>query len=350
MKLRPETVAVSLGRGEAVPGGPVNVPPVLSSTFHADGELIYGRDGNPTWTAFEEVVGALEGGTAVAFASGLAAIAAVVESFPAGALVVAPADGYYNMRRFLTDLESRGRLRVRFVDMGDVSGLAAACDGAGLVWVETPSNPLMTEVDIGAVRAATAAVVAVDNTFATPLRQRPLELGADLVVHSATKFLAGHTDVVMGVAVAVDPMWVERLRTRRSLHGAIPGPLETFLALRGLRTLAVRLDRSEASARELAARLDGHPAVALVRYPGWGAVLSFEVEGGAAEADAVCAATTIMTNATSLGGVESLLERRNRWSGEASTPPSLIRLSVGIEHVEDLWADLDQALSKATAS
>lgn len=330
-----------------MPGGPVNVPPVLSATFHAGGALVYGRDGNPTWDALEEVIGALEGGTAVAFASGLAAVAAVVETLPAGALVVAPRDSYYNARRFMTDLESRGRLRTRMVDMGDTANLPAALDGADLVWVETPSNPLMTEVDIATIRAATTAPIAADNTFATPLRQRPLELGADIVVHSATKFLAGHSDVVLGIAVARDEAWVEALRTRRSLHGAGPGPLEAYLALRGVRTLAVRLDRAEATARQLADRLATHGSVERVRYPGWGAVLSFEVVGGAEPAESVCEATRLVTHATSLGGVESLLERRNRWRGEEATPPGLIRLSVGLEHVDDLWADLSHALSPA---
>jgi cystathionine gamma-synthase len=203
----------------------------------------------------------------------------------------------------------------------------------------------------------------VDNTFATPLLQRPLELGAEVVVHSVTKFLAGHSDLVMGAVVTGNTDWEEALRRRRSLHGAVPGPLEAFLALRGVRTLAVRLDRAQANAAELARRLAAHPGVSLVRYPGlaehpghelasqqmdgFGAMLSFEVHGGAPAADALCDAVRLCVHATSLGGVETLLERRQRWEGEEATPPGLVRVSVGIEDVEDLWHDLEAALGVA---
>jgi cystathionine gamma-synthase len=340
----------------------------LASTYHADGPLSYGREGNAVWDALEEVLGALEGGQALVFASGLAAIAAVLETLPVGAVVVAPEDAYLGTRGLLADLASRDRLRVTLVDVADTSATLAACDGADLLWCESPTNPMMAIADLGALcggaRAAGVPVV-VDNTFATPLLQRPLELGADVVVHSVTKFLAGHSDLVMGATVTRDPGRLEALHRRRSLHGAVPGPLEAFLALRGVRTLAVRLERAQDNAGELARRLATHPAVSRVRYPGlvdhpghdlasrqmdgFGAMLSFEVHGGAPVADAVCDAVRLCVHATSLGGVETLLERRQRWEGEEATPAGLVRVSVGIEDVEDLWSDLEAALDASAA-
>jgi cystathionine gamma-synthase len=342
----PSTLAVTLGRGDH-PGDPLNPPVVLTSAYRAGGAVSYARDGNPTWLAFEEVLGALEGGVALAFASGLAAVSAVVETLPAGALVVAPNDAYNGTRRLLADLESRGRVRVALVDICDLSAAGAALDGAALLWVESPLNPLLRVADVAAlaeVGHAAGALVAVDNTFATPLRQRPLSLGADVVVHSATKFLAGHSDVVMGATVTADASLLDQLVDRRGLHGGIPGPMETFLALRGMRTLAVRLDRAEASARVLAERLAGHAAVEVVRYPGSGAVVSFDVRGGADAAESVCERAALIATATSLGGVETTMERRAKWALESYLPPGLIRLSVGLEHVDDLWQDLEQAL------
>jgi cystathionine gamma-synthase len=343
----PSTVAVSLGRGDRVPGSPMDVPPVLSSTFVAGGQYVYGRDANPTWEPFEEVVGALEGGTAVAFASGLAAISAVIESLPAGATVVLPAGAYTGTRRLLADLQTRGRATARLVDITDTATTLDATDGAALLWLESPSNPLLEIADVEALAAGArerGALVAMDNTFSTPLLQRPLDKGVHYSVHSATKLLSGHSDVVMGVAVARDEALVQSLRSRRSLHGAIPGPVETFLALRGLRTLPVRLERAQATAAELAGRLGGHPEVEKVRYPGFATVVSFDVAGGAPAADAVCAAVRLIVPATSLGGVETMVERRGKVAGEEHLPPGLIRMSVGLEHVDDLWADLEQAL------
>ena len=344
--VRPETAAVVAGRGEGRPGDPVNPSVVLSSTYHAGGERTYGRDDNPTWEAFEEAVGALEGGTAVCFASGLAAISAVVETMPGGGVVVAERSAYSGTRRLLADLESRDRLSARLVDTRDLDTVAGALDGAALLWLESPTNPLLHVVDVArlcATARAAGVAVAVDNTLATPLRQQPLALGADVVVHSATKQIAGHSDVLMGVVATGDDGWMTRLRNRRSLHGAAPGPLETFLALRGLRTLPVRLDRIEATAAELARRLAGHPAVTSVRWPGFGFVVSFELASQEA-ADKLCARLRLVVHATSLGGVETLVERRGRWAMEGYLPPSLIRLSVGLEHVDDLWADIEQAL------
>jgi cystathionine gamma-synthase len=359
-------VVVAAGRGAAGPGDPVNVPVHLSSTYRDGGDLSYGRESNATWAAAEEVIGRLEGGTALLFASGMAAVSAVVETLPAGATVVVPEDAYNGTRRLLADLATRGRLSFRPIDPTDAASAGAACAGAALLWLESPSNPMMRVCDLVALAAAghrCGAVVAVDNTFATPLLQQPLGLGADVVVHSATKLLAGHSEVVMGAAVTAPgrPDLAAALADRRLLHGAVPGPLEAFLTLSGLRTLAVRVERAQANAGELASRLDAHPAVARVLYPGlpshpghqlarrqmagFGSILSFVVAAGAAAADAVCSSVRLCVPATSLGGVETLIERRARYEGEDLTPPGLLRLSVGIEDVDDIWADLEAALA-----
>jgi cystathionine gamma-synthase len=308
----------------------------LSSTYRQGGSITYGRESNETWRAFEDAVGALEGGRAVAFASGAAAVAAVLETLPVGARVLMPGDAYHGTRSFLAERAPR-------------LAAAASVDDADLVWVETPSNPMMVVTDVAdVVRTAGGRVpVVVDNTFATPLLQRPLEMGADVVVHSATKLLSGHSDLLLGVAVAGSDAWYDALVERRGRHGAVPGPFEAWAALRGLRTLSVRLERSSAGAAELARRLESHPAVELVRYPGFGTVVSFDVAGGADPATRVEAAVRLIVPATSLGGVESLIERRHKYASESNVPPGLLRLSVGLEHVDDLWADLSNALAQA---
>jgi cystathionine gamma-synthase len=346
--MHPDTTAVSLGRGKRRPGDPITAPIVVTSTYHAEGNQSYGRDGNPTWEDFEEVIGALEGGTAVAFASGMAAVAAVMETVPAGGAVVADSTAYNGTRRFLRDVAGRGRLVPRLVDTTDADATITALEGAALLWLESPTNPLLRLVDGAELMAAAhdrGVPVAFDNTLATPLLQRPLDWGADVVVHSATKQISGHSDVLLGVAVTRDDAWLEQLRTRRSLHGAAPGPFEVFLALRGVRTLHLRVERSAASAAELARRLGDHDAVGAVHYPGLAAVVSFDV-GSQEAADKVCGAVRLIVPATSLGGVESLIERRARWSLEDHLPPGLIRLSVGLEHVDDLWDDLSAALQR----
>jgi cystathionine gamma-synthase len=290
----------------------------------------------------------------------MAGIAAVLEMLPVGARVVAPRDSYTALRGLLHDgAAAGGRWQLRTVDMTDADELAAAVADADLVWLETPSNPLLEVVDIAAVAAASGALVAVDNTFATPLLQSPLALGADFAVHSATKFIGGHSDLLLGAVACRRAEDRARLIRRREVAGATPGALEAFLALRGARTLAVRLRQAQETAGELAGRLAAHPAVTRVRYPGlpgdphhalaarqmrgFGAVLSFEV-ADVATADAMCAAVRVVTHATSLGGVESTIERRAKLPGQEHVPAALLRLSVGVEHVEDVWADLSAAL------
>jgi cystathionine gamma-synthase len=374
--LDPSTLAVHLGRPPAAPGSPVNTPVELSATFHAGGVATYGRDDNSTWEAFEAVLGALEGGTALAFGSGMAAIAAVLEMVPVGGWVVAAADSYSGTRRFLSDAAERGRLALRMADVADTDATLMACEevstapsrraSGGVLWLESPTNPLLAIADVSALAEGAhrfGLTVVVDNTFASPLLQSPLEMGADVVVHSVTKLIAGHSDVVLGAVVTRSKELLEKLRNRRSLHGAIPGPMETFLALRGLRTLAVRLERAQSTAADLAERLQARPGVSGVRYPGlpehpghklaarqmrgFGTMLAFEVSGGGEAAEAVCQAVRLIIPGTSLGGVETLIERRARWQADAHLPAALLRVSVGLEHPDDLWWDLDQALGRA---
>jgi cystathionine gamma-synthase len=351
--LSPATVVVHAGRPPHDVDQPLNAPITMASTYVAGGDLEYGRYANPTWSAFEEALGALEGGRALAFSSGLAAVSTVLDLVGQDALVVAPRHAYLGSIGQLGDLEARGRVKALLVDIADtaavIGALDATPDGAAILWIESPTNPALEVADIATlVRAGhdAGARVVVDNTFATPLLQRPLELGADIVLHSVTKFLAGHSDVVMGALVVRDPQLYDVLKGRRDLVGAIPGTLEAWLALRGLRTLHLRVDRSQANAIELARRLESHPAVESVRYPGFGAIVA-AVLPTAEAADQLTHSTSLWLHATSLGSVESTFERRRRWKGEASTiPEGLVRMSVGIEDVEDLWADLAQALDR----
>ncbi|GAA2115955.1 trans-sulfuration enzyme family protein [Nocardioides bigeumensis] len=347
--LSPATTAVTAGRPEHRPDAPLNTPITMASTYVAGGDLEYGRYANPTWTAFEDALGALEGGRCLAFSSGLAAVSTVLDLVGQGAKVVAPHHAYHGSIAQLADLESRGRLSALLVDTSDTDAVVAACDDAALVWIESPTNPALELADIAAITEAAhdaGAYVVVDNTFATPLLQRPLDLGVDVVVHSATKFLAGHSDAVLGAIVTRDDQLHDVLKQRRDMVGAIPGTLEAWLALRGLRTLHLRVERAQANAQALVERLRGHRQVQEVRYPGFGAVVSVVVDG-ADRADLLTRTTSTWVHATSLGGVESTFERRRRWRTEAATiPEGLVRMSVGIEDVDDLWADLEQALDK----
>ncbi|MGO4131025.1 PLP-dependent aspartate aminotransferase family protein [Janibacter sp. RAF52] len=355
--LSPRTRVVALGRPERAPGAPLNAPVTFTSTYVQDGPVNYARVDNPTWTPFELAVGDLEGGRALLYSSGMAAVHAALSLVPQGGTVVAPAAAYNGVVVSLTEAAEAGRLTVRWVDITDDAAVGAALPGADLLWLESPSNPLLEVADIAGLAAAAheaGALVVVDNTFATPLLQRPLEDGVDVVVHSATKYLAGHSDIILGLTVTPDTATGRDLHTRlarqRTLGGAIAGPMEAWLALRGLRTLSLRVERACANAADLAGRLATHPRISRVRYPGWGAIVSVEVAGegdGVVEAEALTTGTRIWSPSTSLGGVESQLERRRRQPGEPeAVPVNLVRLSVGVEDVEDLWADLEQALDR----
>ena len=345
----PATVAVSAGRPHGI-GEPLNHPITLASNFRGE-EGVYSRThGTPGWIGLEEAVGALEGGRAVSFSSGMAAAAAAVFALAPKVLVL-PTYSYLGVRALVDDHVRQGHLQVRFVDIADTAAVVAAIAGADVVWVETPTNPTLDVADIPAICAAAAAAgakVVVDSTFATPVCARPLADGATIVIHSGTKFIGGHSDLLIGLAVAADDATYERLRQTRLVNGSTPGALEAFLALRGVRTLPLRMERMQANAVEVVARLRTHTAVADVRYPGFGAMVAFVLAGGADAADAACRAVRLIVPATSLGGVESSMERRQKYAGDAHVPPGLIRMSVGIEHIDDIWADLSRALGVAT--
>lgn len=365
------TLTVTAGRPDRAPGAPVNAGVVLSSTYVSQGppmpgEAMYTRYDAPTWHPFEEALGALEASPlpALVYSSGMAAVAAAFSLVPPGGRVVVPRHAYQVTLVLAQELSTTQGIEVVPVDLRDLGAVGTAVQGAALVWVESPTNPMLEVADLPAVIAAAhaaGALVAVDNTFATPLGQRPLTLGADVVVHSVTKALAGHSDVVLGAVVTGDPDLRSRLDAYRRTHGAIAGPFEVWLALRGLRTLALRVERAQANAQVLAERLAARPDVVEVRYPGlrtdpghalaardltgFGAIIGLRPAGGAARADALVAGVRLWVPATSLGGVESMLERRRRFATESVTvPEDLVRLSVGIEDVEDLWRDLESAL------
>ena len=357
----PETVAVVAGRDPS-PGAAFNVPPTFASTFRDGGAIGYGRWDNPTWAAFESALGALEGGHCVAFASGQAAIAALLAPLSIGATVAFPRGAYNGTRGLFARHEAARRLQLRPLDIADTSAVIAALEGTDLLWIESPTNPMLDVADLPAILSAARSAgvtTVVDNTFATPLLQQPLTWGASAVVHSATKYLGGHSDLLLGAVCVADTSQRDELVGRRTIEGAIPGVMEAYLALRGLRTLPVRLARQQRSAAELAERLDDHPDVTRVRYPGlasdpnheralvqmsgFGAMLSFEV-ADTASADSVTGALKLIVGGTSFGGVETTIDRRRRWSGEENVPGGLLRLSVGLEHPEDLWLDLEEAL------
>jgi cystathionine gamma-synthase len=361
--LKLESWIVSAGRASE-PGAPLNVPLIPASNFVIGSGREYSRDdGTPTWEALEEVVGGLESGKAVAFASGMAAIASVFDQLAAGAAVVLPDDCYQGVAGLAGAGADRRRWTVHRMAVDDTAGWIRACGVADLIWLESPSNPLLTVADLEAVCAAPrkpGAIVAVDNTLATPLNQLPLALGATVSLQSATKFIGGHSDLLAGVATTRDSALWHALKQSRELAGATPGALEAFLAVRGARTLALRLQRAQQTAMILAERLETHPLVTRVRYPGlpthpthvtakrvlkgFGSIISFDLRGGAEFADGVCRKVRLIRHATSLGAVESTMERRAAVPGQGHLPPSLLRLSVGIEDADDLWADLDAAI------
>lgn len=361
-----ESWLVSAGRDRR-PGSPLNVPPYPVSNFVLGERRAYSRDDStPGWEALEEIVGGLEGGSSVCFASGMAGIAAIFDQLPTGSVVALPDDCYQGVAGLAKAGQSRGRWTVHRIGVTDTARWVEMCGVADLLWLESPSNPLLMVADLDVICTAPrkrGAILGVDNTLATPINQSPLALGADVAVQSVTKFIGGHSDLLGGVVTVRDANLLATLRQARELAGATPGTLETFLAVRGARTLALRLERAQHSAMTLAERLARHPRVTLTRYPGlashptheaaqrqlrgFGTIISFDVRGEARAADAVCAGLQLIQHATSLGAVESTIERRASIPGQEHLPPALLRLSVGIEAVEDLWTDLDRALRNA---
>jgi len=355
---------VAAGRPERTADAALNTPIELTSTFNAGGEVGYGRFGNQSWRALEAAIETLENGKTLLFPSGMSAIGAIFRLLPATACIVASKNGYTGTMNVLRQLEAAGA-KVRYVDVSDTDEVLAALEGADFAWIESPTNPALEVCDLPAVIAAAKKVgvlVGVDNTFSTGLIQKPLDLGADLSMNSVTKFISGHSDILMGSVSTNNQELLAKLGDIRKFGGAIPGPFEAWLALRGMRTLSLRLAKAQENAMELAKRLSSHPKVERVRYPGlptdphheraksfmngFGAVLSIDVKGGPEAADKACQSSKLVTYATSLGGVETLWERRHRWGSESPTiPVNLVRIAVGIEDIEDLWADIDQALN-----
>ena len=352
------------------------VPPIhLASTFERGedggypGGRMYSRDGSPAYIEVEEVLRQLEGGTqALVFASGHAAASAVLQALQAGDRVVAPRAMYWGLRKWLLDLAEHGHIQLAFYDNVDLTDLERQLAAAPtrLLWVETPANPTWEVTDLRAAIALAqkhGAHTLVDSTVATPVLSQPLALGADIVLHSATKYLNGHSDVVAGALITREDsaLW-QRVRSMRNLGGAVLGPFEAWLLLRGMRTLHLRVRAACANALQLAGALEQHPAVAQVLYPGlpshpghaiaaaqmsggFGGMLSIRVRAGEDAAREVAARVRVFKRATSLGSVESLIEHRASVEGPTSRcPPDLLRLSVGIEPVADLLEDLQQAL------
>lgn len=369
-----ETLAIHAGQSVDPSSGAVVPPIYLSTTFERAGDgsypqgYSYTRAGNPNRTMLEQCLAALEeGGDCAAFGSGQAAAMAVFQALQPGDHVLMPDDVYRGVARLMGEVMAPWGLASTVVDMTDHDAVRAALrPNTQLVWVETPSNPMLKIADIVALAAiahAAGARCAVDNTWATPALQRPLDLGADLVVHSTTKYLSGHSDVLGGAVVtrAVDPLF-ERIRALQGFGGGVPSPFDCWLLLRGIRTLSYRMRGHIENARRVAEFLAEHPAIERVHYPGlpsdpghavaerqmrgFGGMLSIEVRGGQSAAMGMAARLQLFTRATSLGGVESLIEHRASLDGASpSTPANLLRLSVGLEHPDDLIEDLRQALA-----
>lgn len=367
-----ETIAVHAGRHADPASGAVELPIHLSTTFkrNADGSLpadfVYSRNGNPTRRALEDCLTALEGGAdASAFASGSAAVTALLHALEPEAHVVL-SEGYYGTGKILSDIFARWKLKWTMVDGSNTPAIAAAIKkNTRLIFLESPSNPMIRVCDISAVcelARKAGAKVAVDNTVCTPVLQRPFELGADLVMYSTTKFMAGHSDVVGGALVTAkkDDYW-QKVQTVQQTGGGVPGPFDCWLALRGLKTLPYRVRAHSDNAMKVATFLAGHRAVEKVNYPGlekhpqhaiaarqmkmFGGLMSFHIAAGRAAALAVTSKTRIFTRATSLGGTESLIEHRESVEAPGTgTPENLIRLSIGLENSDDLIEDLSQAL------
>lgn len=372
--MRPETLAVHVGH-EPDPATGALAPPIhLSTTFgHGPaGERIagyeYQREGNPTNDRLREALSALEGGEeALTFASGMAAMATLLECLPAGARVLFPDDCYTGLRMLYEEFLPERGIEAVVVDMSDLGAVRAACTTTlAMLWVETPSNPLMKVADIAALSAighAAGALVVVDNTFSTPLLQRPLALGADIAMHSTTKYFGGHSDVLGGALVfAKNDALVAKVAHRLHVTGAVLAPFSAWLTLRGCRSLGARMAMHCANARKVAEFLAAHPAIERVNWPGlathtghavaarqmrdFGGMLSIELRGGRDAALAMASKLRLFTNATSLGGCESLIEHRASVEGaNPRSPQNLLRLSVGLEDGDDLVADLAQALS-----
>ncbi|GAB2995260.1 bifunctional cystathionine gamma-lyase/homocysteine desulfhydrase [Cyclobacterium sediminis] len=364
-----ETIAIHGGNVVTDTLKPIIQPITLSTTFaHQEDSMLYTRLENPNRKSLEAVMASLEGGAdAAAFASGNAAGNAVFQALPAGTHIIAPDDMYHGMKMLLQTVHA-GKLDVQFIDLTDKENLRKAIkQNTGLLWIETPSNPLLKISDIKALASIAKEndlKVVCDSTFATPVYQKALKLGADVVMHSSTKYISGHSDILGGILVtkAKDDLW-QNIKNVQGLAGAVPSPMDCYFLTRSIKTLPYRMKAHAFNANNIAAFLDNHPYVEKVYYPGlsshqgfetaqfqmegYGAMLSFLIKGNANEADHLIGKLKFFSNATSLGGVESLIERRSKVQvGDPGIPDQLIRMSVGIENCEDLIEDLDQAFKE----
>jgi cystathionine gamma-synthase len=354
--------------------GAIATPIFLTTTFtrDVDGSYpkghMYSRNSNPNRDALEKGLAALEGGAeAFAFASGLAAVSAVLQCLSSGDHVLMPAVGYYASVKLAEEIMGPWGLQMTQVDMEDLSAVETAIlPNTKLIWIETPANPLLSLTDISAICAlahARGIRVAVDNTIATPILQNPILLGADIVMHATTKYIGGHSDILGGaIIVRESDAWSARLKRVQILMGATQNPLDCYLLARGLKTLPLRMREHSASALELATRLEKHPSIERVHYPGlashpqhalalrqmprgFSGMISIQIKGDEANARLVAGRLRLFQQATSLGGVESLVEHRRSIEGpQSTTPGNLLRISAGLEHIDDLWADFEQAL------
>lgn len=370
-----ETLAVHAGRKIDPPTGALASPIHMSTTFErgADGKwargYTYSREENPNRDTLEQCLGLMEGGNhAFVFASGLAAATAVIHAMHAGDHLIFPDDVYYGLRRVVGEVFAHSNIETDFIDLTDLDALQSAIKpNTRLIWIETPSNPMLKILDLSALAAIARkanAISVCDSTFATPVLQKPLQFGVDMVMHSTTKFISGHSDVVGGVLISKYENYIlERACKFQKYGGAVPSPFDCWLTRRGVDTLPLRVRQQSANALAIAEFLQSHPAVERVNYPGlpthprhdlarsqmhggFGGMLSFHIRGGRAEAMAVAAQVKLMIRATSLGGTHTLIEHRRSTEGpKSTTPPNLLRLSAGIENVDDLIADLDQALA-----
>ncbi|MBE0424794.1 MAG: aminotransferase class I/II-fold pyridoxal phosphate-dependent enzyme [Lutibacter sp.] len=369
-----ETVAIKSTENKYSDSAPVSMPIYLSSTYvrNSDGsyknDFVYSRSNNPNRAIVEESIAILENGKhAFAFSSGMAAVSAVFQSLKTGDHILLPDDIYFAVRKLMEEVFKRWDLSCDFVDMTDYGLVEKAIKtNTALIWVESPSNPQLKLSDIAAIAEIAhknKAICAVDNTWLTPVFQNPLELGADIVIHSTTKYFGGHSDVIGGCVVMNDEIIAEKIKNIQVLSGAVPAPFDCWLIARGIQTLHLRIKKQSKNALKLAKYLENHPKIEKVNYPGlkshpqhllakkqqkkgFGAMLSILIKGSEIETTFMASKLNYFTLATSLGGVESLVEHRKSVEGiDSPTPYNLLRISVGIEHIDDLISDWDNALS-----
>jgi cystathionine gamma-synthase len=343
-----ETNAIFGGRPKRYPDGPLNTPISLNSTYTAGGEWGYARYGNDSCKSLEDTISLLEGGKTLAFASGMSAINSLFSNIPVGAIVVASNQGYAGINATMEKMHNEGKIIARFVDITNTGEVLANLEGAYMLWLESPTNPRLEVADLNRlIRSCkkTGVIVGVDNTFATPINQKPLDLGADMSMNSVTKYLAGHSDVLMGSISFNNDDLYNAVEFSRKINGTIPQPFEAWLALRGIRTFPLRFKKAESNAKKLFELISSHDKISKVYYPGFGAMISFEVDANPDEVESICNRSKLIANATSLGSVESIWERRRRWPLESKlVSESLIRLSVGCEDVQDIWNDIIYSL------